>query len=248
MIYLTGDTHGEVQRFSADSFPEQKEMTKDDYVIVLGDFGLVWDYRGESGYEKYWLKWLEEKPFTTLFIDGNHENHDRLDAMPVEEWHGGKVHKIRPSVIHLMRGQVFDIDGVKVFAFGGAASHDIQDGVLEPGDPRIRWWNRDNNKLFRINKQSWWDRELPSRVELAAGMENLDKTGWKVDFVLTHCTSASTTAMLSPAHAEADVLTRYLQEIKDRLKYKYWFFGHHHMNKTISANEYCLYEQIVQVH
>ncbi len=248
MIYLTGDTHGEVQRFSADSFPEQKEMTKDDYVIILGDFGLVWDYRGESGYEKYWLEWLEEKPFTTLFIDGNHENHDRLDAMPVEEWHGGKAHKIRPSIIHLMRGQVFDIDGVKVFAFGGAASHDIKDGVLEPGDPRIRRWNRDNNKLFRINKQSWWDRELPSKVELAEGMENLDKVGWKVDFVLTHCTSASTTAMISTAHSEADVLTRYLQEIKERLQYRYWFFGHHHMDKTISANEYCLYEQIVQVH
>ena len=247
MIYLTGDTHGEVQRFSADSFPEQKEMTKDDYVIILGDFGLIWDYRGESGYEKYWLEWLEEKPFTTLFIDGNHENHDRLDAMPVEEWHGGKIHKIRPSIIHLMRGQVFDIDGVKVFAFGGAASHDIQDGVLEPGDPRIRRWNRDNNKLFRINKQSWWDRELPSKVEMAEGMENLDKAGWLVDFVFTHCTSASTTAMISPANAEADVLTRYLQEIKDKLKYKYWFFGHHHMNKTINANEYCLYEQIVQV-
>ena len=238
MIYLTGDTHGEVQRFGKDSFPEQKEMTKDDYVIILGDFGLVWDYRGESGYEKYWLEWLEEKPFTTLFIDGNHENHDRLDAMPVEEWHGGKIHKVRPSVIHLMRGQVFDIDGVKVFTFGGASSHDIQDGVLEPGDPRIRRWNRDNSKLFRINKQSWWDRELPSKIEMAEGLQNLDTAGWKVDFVLTHCTSVSTTAMISPAHSEADVLTRYLQEIKERLKYKYWFFGHHHMDKTINANEY----------
>ena len=28
--------------------------------------------------------------------------------MEVELWHGGKVHKVRPSVIHLMRGQVFD--------------------------------------------------------------------------------------------------------------------------------------------
>lgn len=39
--------------------------------------------------------------------------YDILDSYPVEEWHGGKVHFIKPSVIHLMRGQVFDIDDLK---------------------------------------------------------------------------------------------------------------------------------------
>ena len=77
MIYITGDTHGDVRRFSTKSFPEQKEMNKCDYVVVLGDFGLVWDWKGESKHEKNWLDWLEDKPFTTLFIDGNHENNDR---------------------------------------------------------------------------------------------------------------------------------------------------------------------------
>ena len=52
---------------------------------------------------------LEEKPFTTLYVDGNHENFDRLYGYPIENWQGGKVHKIRPSVLHLMRGQVFEI-------------------------------------------------------------------------------------------------------------------------------------------
>lgn len=42
MIYVTGDIHGNPRRFNTDNFPEQKEMTKDDYVIILGDFGLVW--------------------------------------------------------------------------------------------------------------------------------------------------------------------------------------------------------------
>ncbi len=52
MIYITGDTHGDVRRLNSTSFFEQKEMTKDDYVIILGDFGLVWDYKGESKDEK----------------------------------------------------------------------------------------------------------------------------------------------------------------------------------------------------
>lgn len=40
MTFVTGDTHGDFTRFSADSFPEQKGMTKDDYVVVRGDFGV----------------------------------------------------------------------------------------------------------------------------------------------------------------------------------------------------------------
>lgn len=52
-IWVTGDVHGDPRRFSIDIFPEQKEMTKDDIIICLGDFGLVWDYNGESKTEKY---------------------------------------------------------------------------------------------------------------------------------------------------------------------------------------------------
>jgi hypothetical protein len=60
-----------------------------------------------------------------------------LNAYPVEEWHGGKVHKIRPSVIHLMRGQVYELQGKKFFTFGGAQSHDISGGILELDDPDL---------------------------------------------------------------------------------------------------------------
>ncbi len=247
MIFITGDTHGDVTRLNTESFFEQKEMTKDDYLIILGDFGLVWEWKGESRHEKHWLDWLEEKSFTTLFIDGNHENHDRLNEMPVTEWHGGKVHKVRPSVIHLMRGQVFDIDGASIFTFGGARSHDIMDGILEPDDPRIKKWYADYTKFFRVNKRTWWERELPTKEEMEEGRKNLEKIGWNVDFVMTHCTSSSTTALLGLGTQEQDILTRYLQEIREKLDYRYWFFGHHHMNKAINSEEICLYEQIVQI-
>ena len=248
MIYLTGDTHGDVRRLSSKSFFEQKEMTKADYLIILGDFGLVWDWRGESREEKNWLDWLENKSFTTLFIDGNHENHDRLNEMTVEMWNGGKIHKVRPSVIHLMRGQVFEIDGLKIFTFGGASSHDIKDGILEPGDPRIKKWWKDYDKLFRINKQSWWERELPAKQEMAEGFTNLEKNNWNVDFVMTHCTSSSTTAIIGDGHYGQDILTDYLQGIKEKLKYKKWFFGHHHIDRQINADEICLFEQIIRIH
>ena len=84
MIYVTGDTHipVDIQKLSTKRFPAQKELTKDDYVIICGDFGGVWDVDRfkvqESPEEKNALDWLESKPFTTLFVPGNHENYDRL--------------------------------------------------------------------------------------------------------------------------------------------------------------------------
>ncbi|NUU74615.1 metallophosphoesterase family protein [Paenibacillus xylanilyticus] len=103
------DIHGTIsanKRFNSKNFPQQKQLTKDDYLIITGDFGLIWDGSKEN---QYWLKWLDKtKPFTTLFIDGNHENFDLLEEYPVEIWNGGKVHRINDSVIHLMRGQVFE--------------------------------------------------------------------------------------------------------------------------------------------
>jgi hypothetical protein len=47
VIYITGDCHQNFERFNMSIFPEQKEMTKDDYVIICGDFGGVWN-KGEE--------------------------------------------------------------------------------------------------------------------------------------------------------------------------------------------------------
>ena len=68
-------------------------------MIILGDFGVIWD-RKESEEEKYNLDILANRSYTTLFIDGNHENHDRLASFPVKEWHGGMVHEIRTNILH----------------------------------------------------------------------------------------------------------------------------------------------------
>ena len=47
-IWATGDIHGNARRFFMEAFPEQKEMTKEDVMLQLGDFGLIWDWRGET--------------------------------------------------------------------------------------------------------------------------------------------------------------------------------------------------------
>lgn len=57
-------------------------------------------------------------------MDGNHENFKQLNAYDVDIWNGGKVHFIENEIIHLMRGQVFEIDGTRFFTFGGVYSID----------------------------------------------------------------------------------------------------------------------------
>ena len=94
---------------------------------------------------------LAEKPYQILFIDGNHENFNALNSYPVEEWNGGKVHRIRKNILHLMRGQVFTIEGKTFFTMGGAYSID---------------------KHLRKEGYSWWSDEKPNDAENGESDEN----------------------------------------------------------------------------
>lgn len=227
--YVTGDIHGflSVRRLSSGNWPEGNGLTRDDFVIILGDFGLVWD---GSKSDEYWLDWLESKPWTTLFIDGNHENHRLIATYPDEEWHGGMVHRIRPHVIHLMRGHVFDIDGKSVLAMGGAKSHDIQ---------------------YRTEGLSWWPEEIPSDEERLRCEDSLSENGWMVDYVLTHdvpSTLVNYMAYVTNRAPRIDEYESWLGGIQDMLDYGRWYAGHWHVNAVHeSSNTVVLYDAIVRL-
>ncbi|MGN0240295.1 MAG: metallophosphoesterase [Candidatus Weimeria sp.] len=261
MIYVTGDIHGNTRRFFTKYFPKQKEMTKDDYIVICGDFGLVWDWEGESVEEQFLLDELDKRNFTTLFVDGNHENFNRLNAYPVTEWHGGKVHMIRPTVIHLMRGQVFDICGKKCFTFGGARSHDIDGlatdgeleadytaGILQPDDPKLE----EKKKLAeiyatpcRVENRTWWRAEQPDKKEMEEGRKNLAAVGNKVDYIFTH----EAPALLQKDLAGKDspyLFTQYLQEIRDTVDYGHWYFGHYHRDFDLTEKDTLIYFSIIE--
>lgn len=220
--FVTGDLHGGAEhdnRLAARHWPEGRSLTADDLVIVCGDFGYVWD---GGATDEWWLDWFAAKPWTTLFVDGNHENHDLLAAYPVERWHGGLTHVIRPNVRHLMRGQVFDdIAGSRVLAMGGAASHD-------------REWREEG--------VSWWPSELPDEADLAECRRNLDACGWEVDYVVTHDAPAGVAATLCEergrdldwAHG-GDRLQRFLGELERGLTYRRWYFGHYHSDCDVDG-------------
>ena len=211
----------------------------------------MWSRDGENKKEKYWLDWLENKSFTTVFVDGNHDNIPRLDSYPIKEWNGGLVNEIRPHVLRLRRGEVFTIEEKKFFAFGGASSHDISDGILDYEDKdwkdKAKALEKQGKYMYRVKGLSWWEEELPSQDEMDNGFINLQKENNKVDYVITHSPSASVIALLGHGLYEQDILTQYLEEIRQLTEYKRWFMGHMHVNKAINDKDILLYEQIIRI-
>lgn len=223
-IFVTGDTHGlwDVEKFEPENFPIYEDLTKEDYMIVLGDMGVCWDGCNEDKLvrEKY-----KEYPWTTLFIDGNHENFDLLEKYPVEEWHGGQVHKISDSIIHLMRGQVFELNGKKYFTFGGARSIDRQ---------------------FRKEGESWWRQEMPTEEEYELGLETLNRINYLPNYILTHAAPTFYLQELNP-YFRPDELTRYLGTIEYTIGYDHWYCGHYHLDRSIGRKFTCLYNDIKEI-
>ena len=294
MIFVTGDTHGSnrygdhsvdgfMHRFNTESFPEQRDMNKNDYVVICGDFGGVWKTdrysAAEPDSEKYALDWLEDRSFTTLFIPGNHENYDRLigckndrlleswfyHKMPDKDkdilqkgyprslWNGGYVREIRPSVLMLERGEIFNLNGKFCFAYGGAKSHDISDGIIDPAD----YENEDlfKNKLksmahmsYRVRGVSWWDEELPSESEMSHGSQNylnFLSSHDSFDYIFTHDAPCSDSIFLG--YSDYSFFNTYLESFNEPGKHKAWFYGHLHDNRKVFSNHFLLYEQIVRI-
>lgn len=228
-VFIAGDYHGEldIHKISSKKFPEGKNLTKEDFVICLGDFGLIWKNTPDRN-EKYWLNWLEEKPYTTLFLDGNHENFDRLELLPEVKKFGDVVGKVNDSIFHLRRGRVYTIGKSTFFTFGGAQSVD---------------------KSIRVERISWWKQELPTYREQMTGIENLKQHNWLVDFILTHdaprviineILQKQFGTNFTKIDWEENTLTKYLDFLffEYPLKFKHHYFGHHHLDETIETLEH----------
>lgn len=249
MIFLTGDTHGtlDVQKFSLENFVDRNKLTSKDFMIISGDFGGVW--YGKDFVKKYMeelkaqnieidkryallldrdeatLSMYNQLGCTVLFIDGNHENFDALSKYKVEEWNGGKVQFIKPNIIHLMRGEVYTIDGLKFFVMGGGESID---------------------KYRRVEGKSWWKEEMPSDEEYENGFANLEKVNWEVDYVITHSAPDNILYRINPTF-QHNKLTNYLFVIDKQLQFKHWYFGHYHEDRKIDDQHTALYQNIVKI-
>lgn len=222
MIYITGDMHGDINRFDS---PEIKQLKEGDFLIICGDFGFIF-LNNER--EKKQLDLLEQKPYTILWVDGNHENFNILSQYPVEEWNGGKIHRIRKNMLHLMRGQCFEIEGKKFFAMGGAYSID-------------RGW--------RKKDVSYWDEELPSNEEYKEASATIFANNKKFDYIITHTAPKEIIWRLGYYPDPHDMeLTGYLEWMMYECQYERWFFGHFHENESLLDGKFrALYYDVERI-
>lgn len=203
MIYVTGDTHGEQARMLL--LEKQTGLQVGDTLIVCGDFGYLFlNDRSENAF----LDDLEKKPYTYCFVDGNHENFPAIFQYPQETWNGGSVHRVRRNVLHLMRGQVFVLEGKRIFTMGGAYSID---------------------RATRKEGDSWWRQELPDNDEYHQAYRNLSRHGNTVDYILTHTMPRETILRYGRYPDVHDMeLTGFLEWVMYEVKYTHWYCGHWH--------------------
>ena len=222
MIYFTGDMHGDAERFNT---PAIKKLQEEDTLIICGDFGFLWE---NSAKEQRFLDKLQKKRFTICFLDGTHENFEALNSYPIVLFAGGKAHRLRRNVFHLMRGQVFGIEDKTIFTLGGGESPESA--------------QKDDEELGAVRY------EIPDRNEMLEAVRNLERFNYEVDYVATHEPPASIREFLLMSEDEipaVSALGAFLDGIVSTATYDKWFFGSLHVDKAISPTMTAVFEKIV---
>lgn len=220
MVYITGDLHGDFSRFSS---PAMRRLRKGDTLIVCGDFGFIWN--GDKK-EEALLKKIGSRPYAVLFLDGCHENFDLLKEYPVTDWKGGRAQVISGNLVHLMRGQLYTLEGYRFFTFGGGESreYDLRDGA-----------------------KTWWEEEMPSAGEMTQGLETLAAAGNQVDFILTHEPSARARGYLAGRNDSWTASTSTSTGWRRSPPTSAGSSGSLHMDKTMSKQHMAVFQTVVPV-
>ena len=223
MIYVTGDMHGEEERLYSRSM---KKLSEGDTLIVCGDFGFVWD---GSAKEKKILEYLGSWKYNVCFIDGTHENFDLLEKCRMTVWNGGKVHRVSGNLFHMMRGQIFTIEGYRIFTFGGGESTDRE---------------------MRTEHISWWKEEMPTPAELEEGAKAIDEVDCDVDFIITHEPPSIVKSTMLLRAGETDSVNKlngYFEQLNRVCKFKHWYFGSMHEDRIITNVHTAVFEDVIPI-
>ena len=224
MVYITGDTHGDISWFKN---PKLKKLGEKDILIICGDLGFLWNPKSEA--EKKNLEILKSKKYTICFLDGAHENFDMLDAYTPYRWKGGNAHKIANNIFHLMRGEIFTLDNKTFFVMGGGESDDRD--MREPGI-------------------SWWEEEMPNAEEIKNAEDNLKDANYNVNYILSYEAPAVAKDFLKLHLKEAakiSPLNTYLQELTKNVDYYHWYFGSLHTDLQISKKMTAVFNEIHEI-
>ncbi|GHU45995.1 hypothetical protein FACS1894120_1950 [Clostridia bacterium] len=267
MIYITGDTHGQYGRFRTPTAARLRGKTHrrtEDTLIICGDFGFLWD---GSAKEQKLLQKIGKRRHNTLFVDGVHENFTMLSEYPTESWNGGDTRHICGNLRYLCRGQVFDIEGFSIFTMGGGVREDLGFSKTDSQDELDGLDGFDKTAGFA--KSGTNDApETPTADDIAKGLAALQKTGGKVDYVISYEPPGSVgdfrtitnrsgvkmpgfTGKRGRAGALETVRTAgeklgFMDEIEKNITYGRWFFGKHHVNRIVTDKVFAVFDGIIR--
>ena len=231
MVLITGDLHADFSDYRISGNPPFISiLRKDDYIIFLGDFGIGFN-------EETVMHWLRRKyDCTILFIRGNHDNPDFLNALPRVEMFGDVVGKLFDNTYELLCSHMYTICGKKYFVFSGAASIDSD-------------WRKEYEKDTGI--KIWWENEVPSFEDYTLAVKTLEKNDFEFDFFLSHtCTPELKGSVLNSYKAGFfDITETYIRDLECLIKenggdWEKSFFGHFHIDKLFGKYN-CLYKKVV---
>lgn len=219
-IFITGDTHQslDINKLNSKNFPLNSILTKDDILIICGDWGCIWDGSGE---DKYWQNWYEKKNFTTFVVLGNHENYNLIQNYPIVQFCGGRARKVSDSVYLEIRGEVYNFNGKTFLSFGGADSTD---------------------KHLRKEGESWWSGERITEEDLENARRNVKKYDY-IDYVITHTGGSEVNRFIGFDPSESDKI---LDQILSEIKYGTHYCGHYHVD-LYYLNHRIIYDDVCEL-
>lgn len=214
MIYITGDTHGDYEIFSERRLSHLK---KGDTLIVTGDFGFIWD---NSKDEIKNLKKLSKKKYDILFVEGAHENFERIRAYGEVKLHGGTARKISDNIYCLNRGELYSIEDKTIFALGGGLppEADETDGAIS----------------------------MPTDEELEYAVVNIQEQRRRLDIIVTHEAPASVKRLID-RNASINDLNIFLDTVMHNTRYRRWYFGSLHEDRPVSDSLICVFEDVHKI-
>ena len=170
-VYCVGDTHGtsDLGKMYYFETNEAKNLTKDDVMIQLGDFGAIWNSIGTNEKQEELLNWWANQNYTLAVVLGNHEAYSVIDTLPWTKKWGNDIQYYEiengNKIYFFKRGAIYTINNKKILTVSGAFSVD---------------------KYARTEGISWWAREDINYTETEFCLNEIEKHDKKVDYVLTH--------------------------------------------------------------
>lgn len=219
-LYITGDIHRttDISKLLSENFKISRSLTKDDILVVLGDWGAIW-YGDER--DNQILNWWEEQPWTTFVVLGNHCNYDAIEKLPIVEKFGSPARKVSNSVYIALSGNIYTLCGKRCLTINGAESID---------------------KALRTEGLTWWPQEAITIEDCKRALSNISNQ--TPDYIFSHTGGSEVVKNLGFNAYNSDLL---LDKILAAAPSASHFCGHYHGDKIVNERSRIVYDDIIML-